>query len=536
LPGAWGVPFYNSPEPQEALVVWEMVEHGDWVLPRRNAEEIPSKPPLYHWIAAAMSSVAGGVTELTVRVPSVLAAAATVGVVFRFAAAEWGAPAAIASAIVLVTSPEWARWAVTARTDQVFTFFVALAFLFGDRWMREPKGRWLSATAASAGAAMLAKGPAGALLPALALALQHRGRHAFRHTPKKDLVVAAVVFVVVAGSWYAAALWSGGSDFFRKQILAENVFRFLPEEGVPSREHPIFFYVPMILVGMLPWSIGLPFALVAAFRDRRQRGGEGPFTRHLLVWIGVVFAVCTIASGKRSNYVLPLYPATALLLGRHFSGLMEDETTRDRKAVRVLGFSTGVLLGAVAAILIGWRLGFEPWSPLIPFLHVRDRGVLPLVTAALGPPPTWLIVPVVVLSLALAGTAWRASVRGTFVLLGVSMLFATLVGSAVVRPVEARLKTFEPFARRVAARVDASEPMYFFRRMQYAVLFYLRRHVPVEYLDLGNVPRPTWLFVWEEDWNALGADLRKSAVVVDASPLAAPHRPDSRLFLVRLSD
>ena len=92
LPGA-RVPFSNTAESQEALVVWEMVDSGDWVLPRVNGELIPSKPPLYHWIAVAFASMTGGVSELAVRLPSIAAGAATVALVYAAGTAAWG-PAA----------------------------------------------------------------------------------------------------------------------------------------------------------------------------------------------------------------------------------------------------------------------------------------------------------------------------------------------------------------------------------------------------------------------------------------------------------
>ncbi|MGH7823519.1 MAG: ArnT family glycosyltransferase, partial [Candidatus Binatia bacterium] len=439
LPGAAGVPFYNTPEPQEALVVWEMVETGDWVLPRRNGEEIPSKPPLYHWIAATLSLAAGGVSELTTRLPSVLAAAATVGIVFRFGAAEWGVAAAATSALVLASSPEWARWAVVARTDQVFTLLVTLALLCGGRWLREPGSARLVALAAAAGGAMLAKGPAGALLPAIALAVQRRTRHAVGRTPKEGIVLGAAVFLAVAGCWYAAALWQGGPDFFRKQILAENVFRFLPDEGGPSREHSVLFYVPALLVGMMPWSLALPFALYEGVRARRAEGED--FTRQLLVWIAVVFVVCSAASGKRSNYLLPLYPAAALLIGRLLSRLPDAASARTRTLVRAIGIGTAVLLAFAAVVLLAWRLGAEPWAPVLPFLHVRDREIVPLVAGALGPPASWLVVAVALLAVSLVAAVATDRLRAAGALFGGAMLLANLVGSAIVRPVEAGLKT-----------------------------------------------------------------------------------------------
>lgn len=539
LPGIWRVPFADVPEPLEALVVWEMVSSGDWVLPRRNGEEIPAKPPLYHWIAAGLSEAAGGVNEITVRLPSVLFAAFAVGLVAWAAAGEWGVAAGAAAAVALATSPEWARWAVTARTDATFAALITLALLLGDRWLRKGRPALLLATAAAAGGAVLAKGPAGALLPAIVLAVEIRRRRAGSAIPKRGLLLAAIVFVAIAGSWYAAALLRGGGAFFYKQIFAENVLRFLPnEEGGPSRGHSVLFYLPAIALGMAPWSLILPWSVASVWRKGSRRGEreESEFGMHLVTWLVVVLAVCTAASGKRSSYILPLYPAAAMLVGRGVSGLLESEPGGAfRKAFLAAGwFLLMVVCGGVLALGL-WRSGYEPWSFVLPWLHRRDREALPALASALGPPPLAVVLLLLALAISLAVALRRQWWTGVAGLLGGTMLLVTLVGMIIVRPVEARLKTFEPFAERVAARVSPNEPLCFFRRPQYAVLFYLRRHVPVEEDRFDGISRPGWALVWESDWNRLDPPAQTGGEIVEVSPLSAPHRKDSRLYLVRLS-
>src|SRR5882724_3103633 len=157
LPGA-ATPFSNTAESQEALVVWEMVDSGDWILPRINGERLPSKPPLYHWLAIGFAGMTGGVDEVALRLPSILSAGLGVGLVFIAAAAEWGTLAGVVSAVVLATSPEWVKWATTARTDATFTLFLTAAFLVGERWLRSGQRSALVALALATGAATLSKG------------------------------------------------------------------------------------------------------------------------------------------------------------------------------------------------------------------------------------------------------------------------------------------------------------------------------------------------------------------------------------------
>ena len=266
LPGA-GAPFSNTAECQEALVVWEMVESGDWVLPRINGEQIPSKPPLYHWVAIGLSELTGGVSELSVRLPSIIAAALAVALAFAAGTAEWGVVAGTAGAVVLATSPEWAKWATTARTDATFALCLTTAFLLGERWLRSGRRSVLAGLAIATGLATLAKGFSGAGLVAIVVFVEIWRRGAWRRLLGWDVLAAALVFVAVAGIWYAAELGKAGSAFVQKQIIVENVLRFLPyEEGGPSRQHSFFFYVPMLFTGMLPWSVFLPGAVWRAVR------------------------------------------------------------------------------------------------------------------------------------------------------------------------------------------------------------------------------------------------------------------------------
>ena len=81
--GLGRVPFYTKGEPREAVQVWEEVHGGEWVLPMRNGHDLPSKPPLFHWLAGISSLAFGGVDEFSVRFPSAaLATAFDYGAVF----------------------------------------------------------------------------------------------------------------------------------------------------------------------------------------------------------------------------------------------------------------------------------------------------------------------------------------------------------------------------------------------------------------------------------------------------------------------
>ena len=146
------IPFYNYEESKEALIVWEMVNGGGWILPLRNGVEQPLKPPLFHWIGAVVSLLTGQVSELAVRLPSALFATATVLATFFFGRALWSWRVGLLAALILATCPEWARWSINARSDMVLLFFLTAAqfFFFGpSRSGRRNNGRCSSSTPAS---------------------------------------------------------------------------------------------------------------------------------------------------------------------------------------------------------------------------------------------------------------------------------------------------------------------------------------------------------------------------------------------------
>jgi 4-amino-4-deoxy-L-arabinose transferase-like glycosyltransferase len=531
LPGI-SVPIHNIAEPLEGLVVREMAESGDWILPRRNGEEIPAKPPLYHWVTLGIAGALGlRIDEVAIRVPSVLASALAVATTFLVGAEVFGAPAGAIAALVVATSPEWVEWAGMARTDALFVALLTAALFAAERWLALGSRRSLALGALSLGAAVLAKGPAAFVLFFGVLGVELVRRGELRRAFSAEALLATSVAVLLASTWYVAAIAHGGAAFYEKQILAENVFRFLPiEDGGPSRDHGLFFYVPTILAGMFPWVLVLPLAIREGWREEGRRASLARFATS---WISVVFVLCSLADGKRANYILPLYPPAAVLIGAAIVEWLRNGRSRDR----ALGVTTTVVavpLAVVGILALAWSLGFEPWQPVLPYLHPRDRANIPATAAAIGQPPLF----VGFVALALAGgllVSWR---RRRFdvlaALVGVVAIVMVLFGTAMIRPAEASVKTFKPFAKRSARHLADGAPTAFYKRPEYGVLFYLRRHVPVEYVDPARLPRPGWAFVWEEDWAELPPALRDGGENVETSPHATQSRARSRLLLVRL--
>jgi len=164
-------PFFNKGEPREALVVQDIVNHGNWLFPLRKGSEVPSKPPLFHWLGAAVSMVRGEVSEATVRFPSAFFAMVGVYLVYLFGLRIFDPSTALMAGLILATSADYQRLATVARVDMTLTFCVTLSlvlfyFLYEGRLRKEG---WYDLFYLLLGLGALAKGPVSLILVGLVI-------------------------------------------------------------------------------------------------------------------------------------------------------------------------------------------------------------------------------------------------------------------------------------------------------------------------------------------------------------------------------
>lgn len=339
-------PIANRGEAREGLIVRTIVREGEWVLPRREGL-LASKPPLFHWIAAAIA-LPLGLSDAAVRTPSVLAAWIVLLSTFAIGRSVGEQRVAwLATAALLGTVGFW-RSALEARVDMVFTACVCVSLAAFYRWYLD-RGRVARALVYLGGAAaVLAKGPVGAVLPALVIGgflLARRDGAALRRLWAPWPALGAAVLVL---GWYALAYQRGGNEFVAVHVFRENVDRFVGREGFEGRRaHRPLKLLGEFAVHLFPWNLALFFAL----RRRREGGGPDVAGRFLHVWWLVVLGFFSLAGGKRGVYLLPLYPAIALLAARELVA---------RIPPRLIPASAGAItLLAVAAA--GWHLA-NGWS------------------------------------------------------------------------------------------------------------------------------------------------------------------------------
>jgi 4-amino-4-deoxy-L-arabinose transferase-like glycosyltransferase len=526
-------PFYVRGEPREGLVVQAMEASADWTLPVVNGSYIPFKPPLFHWAALFIAKTLGRIDELTLRLPSAIFATLGVFLTYFAAARLWEEKAGFASAAVLATNHEWWTAASLAQVDMALAFFMTAAlmlFLLAYRNRGEEIGVAApSAIALLLGCATLAKGPVGLAIPLLIFFCFLSLRRELALLRKSHLLASAALFCIVAGSWYLLALRQGGQAFFLRQIVNEN---FRTAVGAYGHYQSPFYFVPAWLSNMLPWSLFFPAMALFAYRKREWLRDERVV--YLLVWFAAVFLFFSLARGKRSIYILPLYPAAALLFGAWWAEFSKNPGDGVGAAKVATCLAAAICL-AVPAVLLLKLLGWNALGAM------RSRAVghadLSLVLNSLQSPSllVWSFMAVTAAAgLLLAYGAIKNRWNMVFVSLAVATVASILSVKQVYLPALAAEKTLKPFMTRVRGAVDKeTAALYAYRFFDYGAVFYAARYV-LQYPSDAPFPKPPFfLLMWESEWEGLP----KSAGVeiVDSSEALGANKRQ-HMALVRVGE
>ena len=282
----------STDEPRYASIGRAMAESGDWISPRLYGDVWLEKPPLLYWMTAAAWTL-GLRDEWAARLPVALAGLVFLLLYWWCLMREFGEQTAAASTGILATCGGWLLYTHVAVTD------IPLAATFGAAMMLAWRG-WLKWAGVSLGLAILAK----ALVPiALALPLLWWLRARWR-----QLVAPLLLMLAVAGPWYALCYGRHGRLLIEELIVRHHFARFFAATTQVLHPQPIWFYLPVILILLVPWT-----PLLLAARPRRLWLDER--SRFLVVWLGFGLLFFSLSAGKLPGYVLPLLPAACALLG-----------------------------------------------------------------------------------------------------------------------------------------------------------------------------------------------------------------------------
>jgi 4-amino-4-deoxy-L-arabinose transferase-like glycosyltransferase len=331
-----------------------MVERADWLVPYYRGQPFFDKPALTYWLMA-LAFGTFGMSPGAARVVPALAALGVLASTMWLGALLFGRRAAFYGGVVLATSMAFAVFGRVAMSDMLLTLWTTLAVALAVRASRDGAGACVVGLGAVLGLGFLTKGPVAVLFPGLALLLLLvENRHHLARLVKPTPLLAGLGLAVLLGlSWFVAVYQRLGSGPLEHFFLRENFERFAGETYDSARS-PLFYVFTYPAEG-LPWSLFFPLAIR---RWRRAVGDDRRDQGFLLFWVGLMLVPLSLSHGKIDYYLLPLYPALSLLIGRFFAGGAFD------RFERIWTRTALVLLAAALALLPLARHAIAPrWLP-----------------------------------------------------------------------------------------------------------------------------------------------------------------------------
>ncbi|MFN0161774.1 MAG: phospholipid carrier-dependent glycosyltransferase [Burkholderiales bacterium] len=449
-------------EGRYAEVAREMVASGDWVTPRLNDFKYFYKPALQYW-ATATAFTAFGEHEWTARLWSALTGFFGVLMTAWVGARLWGRATGIAAGSVTAGALLYALIGQVNTLDMGVTFFSCagiFAFILAQLEARgaPAERRWMLAAWAALALAVMSKGLIGAVLPLATLVLYSLATRDLSPWRRMHWLAGVALFLAICAPWFVLVTLRN-PEFFHFFFIHEHFERFLTK--VHRREAPAWYFIPLLLGGIAPWTLLL---FGAAWRAVRQREADGFKPRlFLILWCAFIFAFFSASSSKLPSYILPMFPALALLIA--------DFATRLRGGTLALLCAPWIVAG-VAATLAAPRV-----------TAMASQEVPAHLYAAYAP---WLLAATAVFtSGATLATllAWRGRILMAIVCKGGAALLAAVIGLAGHDSLSPASSAYH-LASRIAPEVRADVPFFSLEMYEQTLPFYLKRTVTlVQYRD-----------------------------------------------------
>jgi len=485
-------PLVKADEGRYGEIPREMVASADWLTPRLNGFKYFEKPPLQYWATAAVFEVLGP-GEWGTRLWSALTAFAALFAAAWTGARLYGPAAGFAAAAALAGSFYYAAMAQLASLDAGVSAFLSLAVFAVVLAQRdatpEPARRaWMLGAWAAMALAVLSKGLIGIVLPAGAVVAYVLWQRDLGLMRRLHMLPGALLFLLIAAPWFVAVS-AANPEFARFFFWHEHVERFLTTEH--HHPGPWWYFVPVLLLGALPWLPSLLAAPGAALRLDPPAGFRP--ARFLLAWCAVVFVFFSISGSKLASYILPIFPALAILAGAQLAQASRRFLAAQAALAALLGFA------ALAWLLAGAPGAASPSVP--PDLVARYRD--------------WLVAGAV--SLLAAGLAAAAlAVRGrpaasvaTLAGGALACVLLVVVGYGALAPI---YSAYDAVERARPGLPPPQVPFYAVRRYDHTLPFYLGRTV-------------TMVAVSDELGIAMGWEPGKALATVDAFARAWREAP-----------
>jgi len=364
----------------------EMVIRGDYITGRVNGVPFYDKPPLALWCTAAAFTLFG-VNEWAARLPVALASSLTVLATF-WLGSRWSRRTGLLAAaflslnfIVLGTSRQMTM-------DMHQTWWVTAAMVSAVLGLRKDNRRagwYWAAFWLSCGLGFMAKSFPGLLpIPILVVYLAWRHRHSFRQMLHAGLqtrpLLGIGLLALVIVPWHLAAYFSAGRLFVQEYWLLHHVGLIRGDQF--GHVHPIWYYVPVLLGAYFPWSFLLPVAAGEIWRH-----GEDEVLQLLVTWALVTFVLFSLVQSKLVSYLLPMFPAMAVLTAFGVDRAIvrwEHERGKSNRSLAVSLTAAAIVQIVVSSAAFYWLIHRAPHVTDPEAVQLLTQGMIQFARLALG--------------------------------------------------------------------------------------------------------------------------------------------------------
>lgn len=464
-------------EGRYAEIPREMVADGDWVTPRLNGFKYFEKPPLQYW-TTAIAYEAFGDHQWTSRLWDALTGFAGVLLIWFAGARLFGRDAGRYAALLLGSSFLYTAMGHINTLDIGVTFFITLGIL--GLLLAQQEGaaastqrNWMYVAWAALGLAVLSKGLIGIVLPGAALVLYSFFQRDLGIWKRMHWLAGLAIFFAVTAPWFYLVI-KANPQFAWFFFWHEHIERFLTT--IHHRYQPWYYFVPILLFGILPWTFIMFSTLWRTWGDSARqesfvfsywRGFRVPRAfnpqRYLFIWIVFVYLFFSKSDSKLPSYLLPIFPSLALLMGWQLAAM------EPRRVFRQLLPVLPVLVILLGVTFFAARFGDNPVQVQMysAYAHWLQAGVA-IWMLGLGAALLWLR---------------RGSKTTALTVLAFASLVAAILATSGYNTV-ARERSAYHIADAIRAQVKPGEPFYSVFMYEQTLPFYLKRTLTlVEFQD-----------------------------------------------------
>jgi len=354
----WGGEFvrrglWEPDEARYAYVAREMRAGHHWFVPHINGKPYPDKPPLFFWLINASSVLTGGhINGVSARLPSLLGSVLTLWALTRLLSRWQSNEAAWRATLILLTTFLFWQAGSWGRIDALLCGLVMMSVYFFFVSLEDRPGRRECLAYLFAGLAVLAKGPIGLVVPMGIFGVGSAVSGDSSKLKRSHWVWGPLFAISISAVWlFAAWRQKAPADYFTALLGEKSFGRIVQSQG---HSHPFYYFLWHFPLELFPWTTFVPAALTAL--------SNKVLKRRLLGWIVFVVALFSLFVTKRNMYILPAYPAVAMLIGAAW-----NDISKLSHRWRIITAGAGTVLMwflAVATImaLLAWKISLNRFA------------------------------------------------------------------------------------------------------------------------------------------------------------------------------